>query len=313
MKVLQDFMSQLNKPQQEAVKHRGTPLLVLAGAGSGKTRVLTYRVASLIQEGVAGENILAVTFTNKAAQEMKERLEKMIGREAYKVWVSTFHAACVRVLRRDAQHIGYRPNFVIYDADDQQVVIREVLKELNLDDKKFPPRLLAHVISNAKNALQTPERFLEAAATVKEQQQGRIYKRYQEKLLSANAMDFDDLIMQTVLLLRNHPLILRYYRQRWQHILVDEYQDTNHAQYLLVHLLADKGENLCVVGDPDQGIYGWRGADIGNILAFEEDFSNARVILLEENYRSTWPILEAANAVIRHNVGRKDKRLWTRR
>lgn len=310
---MKDFMSELNKPQQEAVKHRGTPLLVLAGAGSGKTRVLTYRVASLIREGVAPENILAVTFTNKAAQEMKERLEAMVGRAARSLWVSTFHAACVRILRHDAHLLGYRPNFAIYDTDDQQLVIREVLKELNLDDKKFPPRSMAHVISSAKNALQAPERYLNLAATVKEQQQGKVYKRYQDRLVAANAMDFDDLIMQTVVLWRNNPLILRYYQQRWQHILVDEYQDTNHAQYLLVRLLAGKGETLCVVGDPDQGIYGWRGADIGNILAFEEDFPNARVILLEENYRSTQPILKAANAVIQHNLGRKEKRLWTRR
>nr|WP_141262825.1 DNA helicase PcrA [Moorella sp. E308F] len=313
MKILADFMALLNKPQQEAVKHRGAPLLVLAGAGSGKTRVLTYRVASLIQEGVAPENILAVTFTNKAAQEMKERLEGLVGNAARRLQVSTFHSACVRILRRDAHLLGYRSNFTIYDTDDQQALIREVLKELNLDEKKFPPRSVAHVISNAKNSLQTPEQYLGWSATVKEQQQGTIYRRYQERLKAANAMDFDDLIMQTVALWQNNPLILRYYQQRWQHILVDEYQDTNHAQYVLVRLLAGKGENLCVVGDPDQGIYGWRGADIGNILAFEEDFPNARVILLEENYRSTQPILKAANAVIQHNVGRKEKRLWTRR
>ncbi|WP_172613529.1 DNA helicase PcrA [Moorella sp. E306M] len=313
VKILADFMALLNKPQQEAVKHRGAPLLVLAGAGSGKTRVLTYRVASLIQEGVAPENILAVTFTNKAAQEMKERLEGLVGNAARRLQVSTFHSACVRILRRDAHLLGYRSNFTIYDTDDQQALIREVLKELNLDEKKFPPRSVAHVISNAKNSLQTPEQYLGWSATVKEQQQGTIYRRYQERLKAANAMDFDDLIMQTVALWQNNPLILRYYQQRWQHILVDEYQDTNHAQYVLVRLLAGKGENLCVVGDPDQGIYGWRGADIGNILAFEEDFPNARVILLEENYRSTQPILKAANAVIQHNVGRKEKRLWTRR
>lgn len=293
--------------------HRGAPLLVLAGAGSGKTRVLTYRVASLIQEGVAPENILAVTFTNKAAQEMKERLEGLVGDATRALQVSTFHSACVRILRRDGHLLGYRPNFIIYDTDDQQAIIREILKELNLDEKKYPPRGLAHVISNAKNSLQTPEEYLSWCATVKEEQQGLIYRRYQERLKAANAMDFDDLIMLTVALWRDNPLLLRYYQQRWQHILVDEYQDTNHAQYVLVRLLAGKGENLCVVGDPDQGIYGWRGADIGNILAFEEDFPNARVILLEENYRSTQPILKAANAVIQHNVGRKEKRLWTRR
>ncbi|MGI9861729.1 DNA helicase PcrA [Moorella naiadis] len=313
MKVLADFMSLLNDPQQEAVKHRGTPLLVLAGAGSGKTRVLTYRVASLIQEGVRPENILAVTFTNKAAGEMKERLAGLVGEAVRGLQVSTFHSACVRILRREAHLLGYRPNFVIYDTDDQQAVLKGALKELNLDEKKYPPRSLAAVINSAKNDLQTPERFLDRAATFREQQQGQVYRRYQEQLRDLNAMDFDDLIMQTVFLWQQNPLVLRYYQQRWQHILVDEYQDTNHAQYLLVRLLAGKGDNLCVVGDPDQGIYGWRGADIGNILAFEEDFPRARVILLEENYRSTRPILQAANTVIQHNEGRREKRLWTRR
>ena len=306
-------MALLNKPQQEAVSHRRTPLLVLAGAGSGKTRVLTYRVAALIQEGVAPENILAVTFTNKAAGEMKERLEGLVGHAARDLQVSTFHSACVRILRRDIHLLGYRPGFTIYDADDQQAVLKEVLKELNLDEKKYPPRSIAHSISNAKNSLQTPEQYLKLSATVREQQQGLIYRHYQERLRAANALDFDDLIMLTVTLWQQNPLLLRYYQQRWQHILVDEYQDTNHAQYVLVRLLAAKGDNLCVVGDPDQGIYGWRGADIGNILAFEEDFPNARVILLEENYRSTRPILKAANAVIQNNAGRKEKRLWTRR
>ncbi len=309
---MKDYIGRLNRPQLEAVRHRGRPLLVLAGAGSGKTRVLTCRAASLLQEGVRPENILAVTFTNKAAQEMKERLQNINGEAIVDLWVSTFHAACVRILRRDVHLLGYRSNFVIYDTDDQQIVIREVLEELDLDDKKFPPRLMSHIISNAKNALETPANYLELASTLKEQQQARVYELYQKKLLAANAMDFDDLIIQTVALWRNNPLILRYYRQRWQHVLVDEYQDTNHAQYLLVRLLADKGDNLCVVGDPDQGIYGWRGADISNILAFEEDFPNARVILLEENYRSTEPILQAANAVIGNNLGRMKKRLWTR-
>ncbi|MDK2820764.1 MAG: ATP-dependent helicase UvrD/PcrA [Clostridia bacterium] len=313
MRLLVDYISLLNEQQQKAVKHRGTPLLVLAGAGSGKTRVLTYRVASLIEEGVAAENILAVTFTNKAAQEMKERLQGLVGKSAQGIWVSTFHAACVRILRKDAHLLGYRPNFAIYDTDDQQVVIKEVLKELNLDDKKYPPRVLANVISNAKNALQTPEHFLDGAATYREQQQGEVYRRYQDKLQESNAMDFDDLIMKTVILWQNNPSVLRYYQQLWKHILIDEYQDTNHAQYALVRLVAGDGENLCVVGDPDQGIYGWRGADIGNILAFEEDYPNARVILLEENYRSTQPILQAANFVIQHNQGRKEKSLWTKR
>ncbi|GFN22220.1 DNA helicase [Thermanaeromonas sp. C210] len=308
-----DFLDTLNPQQQAAVCHRGAPLLVLAGAGSGKTRVLTYRVAHLLVEGVPPEAILAVTFTNKAAREMQERLEKIVGPTARYLWVSTFHSACVRILRRDIYLLGYKPGFVIYDTDDQVAVLREILRELNLDEKKFPPRSVAAAISSAKNALYSPEDYEGMAGTYAEQKVAAVYRRYQERLKALNALDFDDLIMLTVALFQENPLVLRHYQQRWQHILIDEYQDTNHAQYVLVRLLAGDGQNLCVVGDPDQSIYGWRGADIGNILAFEEDYPNARVILLEENYRSTWPILQAANEVIKHNTGRKEKRLWTRR
>ncbi|MGB9661099.1 MAG: DNA helicase PcrA [Moorellaceae bacterium] len=308
-----DFLDDLNPQQRAAVCHRGAPLLVLAGAGSGKTRVLTCRVAHLLLEGVPPEAILAVTFTNKAAREMQERLEKMVGSDARYLWVSTFHAACVRILRRDIHLLGYKPGFVIYDTDDQLAVLREVLKELNVDEKRFPPRSVAAAISSAKNALYTPADYEGAASTYAEQKLATVYRLYQEKLKALNAVDFDDLIMLTVALFQRNPLVLRHYQQRWQHILIDEYQDTNHAQYVLVRLLAGDGKNLCVVGDPDQSIYGWRGADIGNILAFEEDYPDARVILLEENYRSTWPILQAANEVIKNNTGRKEKRLWTRR
>ncbi|MDN5347171.1 MAG: ATP-dependent helicase UvrD/PcrA [Clostridia bacterium] len=310
---MHSFINDLNEQQKAAVCHRGTPLLVLAGAGSGKTRVLTYRIAYLLHQGVAPENILAVTFTNKAAQEMQDRLGQMVGPLARDLWVSTFHSACVRILRRDIRPLGYRQDFTIYDADDQLIVLRSILQELNLDEKKFPPRNLAATISLAKNFLYTPERYVQEASAFYEQKVAIIYRLYQARLKAYNALDFDDLIMATVTLFKENPLILRYYRQRFQHILVDEYQDTNHAQYVLVRLLAGEGEGLCVVGDPDQAIYGWRGADIGNILAFEEDFPNARVILLEENYRSTPYILQAANEVIKHNVGRKEKRLWTRK
>ncbi|MCG0279057.1 MAG: DNA helicase PcrA [Thermanaeromonas sp.] len=308
-----DFLNSLNPQQLAAVCHRGAPLLVLAGAGSGKTRVLTYRVAHLLLEGVEPEAILAVTFTNKAAQEMQERLEKLVGEVARGLWVSTFHSACVRILRRDIRLLGYNPNFVIYDTDDQLALLREVLRELNIDEKKFPPRSVAAAISNAKNALYNPEDYAALASTYAEEKIATIYRAYQERLRRLNALDFDDLLMLTVSLFQENPLVLRYYQHRFKHILIDEYQDTNHAQYVLVKLLAGKGDNLCVVGDPDQSIYGWRGADIGNILAFEEDFPNAKVILLEENYRSTWPILHAANEVIKNNLGRKEKRLWTKK
>lgn len=309
---MQELLSNLNPQQREAVRHTEGPLLVLAGAGSGKTRVLTYRVAYLLQEKqVPPYNMLAITFTNKAANEMKERLLHLVGDLGEDLWVSTFHAACVRILRREIDALGYNRNFVIYDTADQQILIKTCLKELDMDEKKFPPRALAAAISQAKNRLQTPERFEQGAAGWYEQEVASVYRLYQRKLKEHNALDFDDLIMQAVMLFARHPDILRYYQQKFRYILVDEYQDTNHSQYLLVKMLAEAHHNLCVVGDPDQSIYRWRGADIQNILDFEKDYPEARVIRLEQNYRSTGAILEAANAVIANNMGRKPKKLWT--
>ncbi len=306
-----DLLQGLNQAQVEAVKHTDGPLLVLAGAGSGKTRVLTTRIAYLLQQGVEPHRILAITFTNKAAQEMKERVQALVPHAARDLWVLTFHAACLRILRQQARHLGYAENFVIYDEDDQETLLKECLKELNLDEKKFPPRALAAVISRAKNRLITPQDFYEQAGDAFSLKAAQVYRLYQDKLFRLNALDFDDLLMLTVRLFRENPAVLRHYQQRFRYILVDEYQDTNHAQYVLVNLLAREHRNLCVVGDPDQSIYGWRGADIQNILDFERDYPDARVILLEQNYRSTQNILDAANHVIRRNRRRKEKRLWT--
>ena len=306
-------LSQLNLPQREAVESTEGPLLILAGAGSGKTRVLTTRIAYLIYEKrVAPWNILAITFTNKAAQEMRERIVALAGQDGEKVWASTFHSTCVRILRNEINYIGYDTNFVIYDDADQQTLIKMILKELNLDEKKYPPRGVMARISAHKNELRTPQQaFFAAQSDVLEETHAEIYRVYQERLQKNNALDFDDLIMLTVQLFTNHPDVLLRYQERFRYILVDEYQDTNMAQYVLVKLLASRYQNLCVVGDDDQSIYQWRGADIRNILSFEEDYPNARVVKLEENYRSTQPILDAAYSVVCHNEGRKDKRLWT--
>ena len=306
-------LSQLNMPQREAVECTEGPLLILAGAGSGKTRVLTTRIAYLIYEKrVAPWNILAITFTNKAAQEMRERIVALVGQDGEKVWASTFHSTCVRILRNEINYIGYDTSFVIYDDADQQTLIKMILKEQNLDEKKFPPRGVAARISNHKNELRTPEMaYREAMGDFAEEKHAEIYRMYQERLKQNNALDFDDLIMLTVQLFRDYPEVLERYQERFRYILVDEYQDTNMAQYVLVKLLASRYENLCVVGDDDQSIYQWRGADIRNILNFEKDYPNARVVKLEENYRSTQCILDAAYSVVRHNEGRKDKRLWT--
>ncbi len=319
----------LNPVQREAVKHTGGPLLILAGAGSGKTRVLTSRVAYLIQErGVKPYNILAITFTNKAAGEMKERVQHLLGQDARDIWVSTFHSGCNRILRREIGNLnsvgvqssyansagnqgGYDSNFAIYDTADQQTLIKQCLKELNLDDKKFAPRAVASLISEAKNKLQNPDRFARQAFDFFAEKTVEIYRLYQQKLRQNNALDFDDLLMFTVRLFDEHPEVLRYYQDRFRYILVDEYQDTNHAQYRLINLLAHRHRNLCVVGDADQSIYRFRGADISNILNFEQDYPEARVIKLEQNYRSTQTILEAANYVIRNNSERKEKHLWT--
>ena len=307
-----ELIEKLNPSQQEAVKTTEGPLLVLAGAGSGKTRVLTYRIAYLLeQKGVEPERILAITFTNKAATEMKERLTQLVGPEVRRLWVSTFHAACVRILRKEIGALNYRSNFVIYDTADQLTLIKNVLAELNLDDKKFPPRSILNVISSAKNKLWSADRLQDMAENYFETKAAEVYEYYQARLRELNALDFDDLLMITVNLFRQFPQILHYYQHKFQYILVDEYQDTNNAQYMLVKLLAEEHRNLCVVGDPDQSIYGWRGANIQNIMDFEEDYPDAKVVKLEQNYRSTQVILEAANAVIANNTGRKPKNLWT--
>lgn len=309
---MQDLLAKLNPPQQEAVQHADGPLLIIAGAGSGKTRVLTHRVAYLIRRGVDPAAILAITFTNKAANEMKERLTALVGeREVARLWVSTFHAACVRILRREIAALGYQGNFIIYDTADQQTLLKNCLKELNLDEKKFTPRAVLAAISQAKNKLISPAQYDLEAADYYELKISSLYKLYQEKLKAANALDFDDLLMLTVRLFRENQAALHYYQHKFRYILVDEYQDTNHAQYMLIQMLAREYRNICVVGDPDQSIYGWRGADIQNILDFEEDYQEARVIKLEQNYRSTKTILQAANYVIANNYGRKAKELWT--
>ena len=306
-------LSQLNMPQREAVECTEGPLLILAGAGSGKTRVLTTRIAySIYEKRVAPWNILAITFTNKAAQEMRQRIVALVGQDGEKVWASTFHSACVRILRSEINYIGYDSNFVIYDDADQQTLIKMILRELNLDEKKFPPRGVAARISAHKNELRTPQQaYFAAESDFLEEQHAEIYRIYQERLQSNNALDFDDIIMLTVQLFTEHSDVLERYQERFRYILVDEYQDTNMAQYVLVKLLASRYQNLCVVGDDDQSIYQWRGADIRNILSFEEDYPAARVVKLEENYRSTQCILDAAYHVVCHNADRKDKRLWT--
>ncbi|MDR3271195.1 MAG: DNA helicase PcrA [Peptococcaceae bacterium] len=307
-------LENLNPVQRQAVEHRDGPLLILAGAGSGKTRVLTYRVAHLIAQGVAPWQILAITFTNKAAKEMRERIQTLIGETGNGLWVSTFHSACVRILRREIAAFGqYSGSFVIYDSADQQALLKNCLRELNLDEKKFPVRAIATAISDAKNKLLDAQGMVMGAglADYFQAKAAEVYALYQKKLVANQALDFDDLIRLTVKLFKEHPAILAEYQERFRYILVDEYQDTNHAQYVWVNLLAQGYRNLCVVGDDDQGVYGWRGADVQNILDFERDYPDAAVLKLEQNYRSTQRILQAANAVIRHNAGRKKKSLWT--
>ena len=307
-----DIFSGLNEAQRMAVEHTEGPLLVLAGAGSGKTRVLTTRVAHLIRnKGVPSYQILAITFTNKAAQEMKERVSAIVPESVRDLWVCTFHAACMRILRRQASFVGYSQGFSIYDDGDQQTVIKNCLKELNIDEKRFAPKAISAAISQAKNRLVGPAEFEEQAYDYYTKVVSRVYSLYQEMLSRNNALDFDDILMATVRLFRENPSVLRFYQNRFQYILVDEYQDTNHAQYVLVNLLAAQYRNLCVVGDPDQGIYSWRGADIKNILDFKKDYPEARAIVLDRNYRSTQTILEAANQVIKNNPDRKEKKLWT--
>ncbi|QIZ34715.1 UvrD-helicase domain-containing protein [Saccharopolyspora sp. ASAGF58] len=313
------LLAGLNPQQRDAVVHTGSPLLVVAGAGSGKTRVLTNRIAYLLAGGAHPGQIMAITFTNKAAAEMKGRVVELVGRRANVMWVSTFHSMCVRVLRREAKTLGMSSNFSIYDADDSRRLITMIAREQDLDSKRYPARTLAVHISNLKNELLSPEAAAEQAGNDMERKVAQVYAAYQRRLVDSNAMDFDDLIMRTVGLLQEHPAVAEYYRRRFRHVLVDEYQDTNHAQYVLVRELvgteaADSGiepAELCVVGDADQSIYAFRGATIRNIEEFERDYPQARTILLEQNYRSTQTILSAANAVIRRNPNRRDKRLWS--
>lgn len=310
---MSNLLQGLNPQQAEGVQCIEGPLLILAGAGSGKTRVLTHRIAYIIEQGFAyPSQILAITFTNKAAREMKERVEKLVGSESASMWVSTFHSMCVRMLRRDIDKIGYNKNFVIYDTIDQKSLLQECLRELNVNEKQFPLPVVIKKISEAKDKLLTSEDFnnqnegnyrLEKIAT--------IYQLYQKKLMKNNALDFDDLIFKTIELFQGNPDVLEYYQNKFKYVLVDEYQDTNYAQYKLVNLLSQGYKNLCVVGDDDQSIYRFRGADVRNILDFEKDFPEAKVIKLEQNYRSSQRILDAANYVIQNNSSRKDKRLWT--
>ena len=302
----------LNPQQAEAVINTEGPMLIMAGAGSGKTKVLTCRVANLLQKGVRPYRILAITFTNKAAAEMRERVNNMSGPAAKDVWLFTFHAFCARFLRMEIDKLpGYGGNFAIYDTADSQNLIKQILKEMNLDDKRFQPSGILSRISNAKNALQDAAAFARQAGDFYEQKVADIYSLYEQKLQLNNALDFDDLLMLSIKLLQENKEVREKYQDRFDYLLVDEYQDTNHAQYLLTKFLAAKHRNICVVGDADQSIYGWRGADIQNILDFEKDYPDAKVIKLEQNYRSTQIILDAANAVIENNTGRKPKNLWT--
>ena len=307
-----DFLSALNDAQRAAVSHTHGPLLILAGAGSGKTRVITHRIAHLISEHHARpEEILAVTFTNKAAEEMRARVEQLLGEECRQTWLSTFHSLCARLLRRDAPAIGLSRDFVIYDSSDQLAVVKQALKSLNIDDKLIPPRAALSRISQAKNRMESPDDLRSAGFSLRDQQIGKVYEIYKRVLGEASALDFDDLLLKTVDLFESSEPVRRRYAERFRHVLVDEYQDTNRPQYLLIRRLAEHHRNLCVVGDPDQSIYRWRGADLRNLLDFERDFPEALVVKLEQNYRSTQVILDAASAVIRRNRNRKDKTLWT--
>ena len=313
-----DLLADLNPAQREAVAHSGSALLVVAGAGSGKTRVLTRRIAYLLgQRDVTPHQVLAITFTNKAAGEMKERVADLVGPRARSMWVSTFHSACVRILRQEAAHLGLSSTFSIYDQSDSQRLMTLICRDLDLDPKRYPPRQFAAMVSNAKNELITVAKYQAQASSHMEQMVATAYEQYQRRLQAANALDFDDLIQRTVELLQHHPEVKERYRQRFRHILVDEYQDTNHAQYVLIRELVGSENDeipqaeLCVVGDADQSIYAFRGATIRNIIQFESDYPNARVVVLDQNYRSTQAILSAANAVISRNPTRKAKNLWS--
>jgi DNA helicase II / ATP-dependent DNA helicase PcrA len=306
------LLDSLNPTQLDAVEHTEGPLLILAGAGSGKTRVLTHRVAYLIDQGLAApEEVLAITFTNKAAREMKDRVALLVGPDSRRMWVSTFHAFCARILRVHAEKLGYKREFTIYDGADQVRLVKRCIVELGKDPKRFNPRSFQAQISSAKNVLMAPDDFLRNTEGYIAENVAEVYDLYQMRLYENNAMDFDDLIMQTVALLELFPEVRERYQTRFKYIHVDEYQDTNHAQYRLVNILAAGHRNLCVVGDDDQSVYSWRGADIRNILDFERDYPEAKVVKLEQNYRSTQTILDAANAVVANNASRKAKELWT--
>ena len=307
-----DVLSSLNAAQRDAVLHTEGPLLILAGAGSGKTRVITARIAHLLQNGHATpDEVLAVTFTNKAAEEMRQRVEKMLGGDVRQAWVSTFHSLCARLLRREAPAIGLSRDFVIYDSSDQVSVVKQAMKRLNVDDKVIQPRAALSRISQAKNRMETPEAMRSSGWSLRDQQISRVFEIYQQTLTEASALDFDDLLLKTVDLVENVARVREFYARKFRYILVDEYQDTNRPQYVLVTRLAEIHRNLCVVGDPDQSIYKWRGADLRNILDFEHDFRDVHVVKLEQNYRSTQVILDAASAVIGRNRHRKEKKLWT--
>jgi DNA helicase-2/ATP-dependent DNA helicase PcrA len=309
-----DFLSSLNPAQQDAVLHTGGALLILAGAGSGKTRVITYRIAYLIGNGFAEpDEVLAVTFTNKAAEEMRERVQTLIGDASRRVWLSTFHALCARLLRREAPAIGLTRDFVIYDSSDQVAVVKQGMRHLGMDDKSLQPRQALARISGAKNRMESPEELRGGGWSLRDEQIAKIYEYYLRALTDANALDFDDLLLKTVELFETSEAVRNRYARKFKFVLVDEYQDTNRPQYLLIKRLAEVHRNLCVVGDPDQSIYKWRGADLRNILDFERDFPEAKTVRLEQNYRSTQVILDAASSVISQNRNRKDKRLWTDR
>src|SRR5678816_1623628 len=308
-----DFLDKLNPEQREAVLQTQGPLLILAGAGSGKTRVITFRIAYLIGNGLAkADEVLAVTFTNKAAGEMRERVESLLGEEANGVWLSTFHSLCARLLRREAPHIGLSRDFVIYDSSDKVSVVKQASRELGIDDKLVPPRVALARISQAKNRMEGPD-SLRGAWNLRDEQIAKIYEKYLAALKESNALDFDDLLLKTVELFETSTQVRERYARKFKYVMVDEYQDTNRPQYMLIKRLAELHRNLAVVGDPDQSIYKWRGADLRNILDFETDFGDATIVRLEQNYRSTQIILDAASAVIQQNRNRKDKRLWTDR
>src|SRR4051794_37816473 len=310
--AIDDLLEGLNPPQRDAVTHSEGPMLILAGAGSGKTRVITHRVAYLLRSGQARPSeILAITFTNKAATEMCERVELLVGRAIRAMWVMTFHAACARMLRADADKLGYTRQFTIYDAADQRRLIKKCLDDRGYDVKRYPPRAMQSQISASKNRLRTPDEYAQLVGSPFEQTVAEVYQQYERELHRMNAMDFDDLLVQSVKLLQNFQEVRDRYAGSFRWVMVDEYQDTNHAQYRWLQLLASEHRNLAVVGDDDQSIYGFRGADIKNILSFRDDFVDAHVVKLEQNYRSTQVILSAANAVVSNNRGRMTKALWT--